>query len=198
MKGVYRIGRRGLTLVEVLVTAAAGVLITGALLGFSRIHAQVWQSAMADGTTQSMTQSAIQNMAPTIRAARQVVSASSSSARLTLQLPTYDPSGALIVPLQNGNVVSFYLSDSNGSPEATGGTILWRSVNGTPDDALKGAMAWEAAGADQLVFGFGPPTLEDSLRTIELLGKYVIPKLDKDPVHRTDRFKEAAAASASS
>ena len=72
------------------------------------------------------------------------------------------------------------------------------SVNGTPDDALKGAMAWEAAGADQLVFGFGPPTLEESLRTIELLGKYVIPKLDKDPVHRTDRFKEAAAAAAAS
>ena len=68
------------------------------------------------------------------------------------------------------------------------------SVNGTPDDALKGAMAWESAGADQLVFGFGPPTLEESLRTIELLGKHVIPKLDKDPVHRTDRFKEAAAA----
>jgi alkanesulfonate monooxygenase SsuD/methylene tetrahydromethanopterin reductase-like flavin-dependent oxidoreductase (luciferase family) len=70
------------------------------------------------------------------------------------------------------------------------------SVNGTPDDALEGAMAWEAAGADQLVFGFGPPTLEDSLKTIELLGKYVIPKLDKDPVHRTDRFKGAAAAAA--
>ena len=72
------------------------------------------------------------------------------------------------------------------------------SVNGTPEDALKGAMAWEAAGADQLVFGFGPPTLEDSLETIRLLGEYVIPKLDKDPVHRTDRFKEAAAAAASS
>jgi alkanesulfonate monooxygenase SsuD/methylene tetrahydromethanopterin reductase-like flavin-dependent oxidoreductase (luciferase family) len=71
------------------------------------------------------------------------------------------------------------------------------SVNGTPDDALKGAMAWEAAGADQLVFGFGPPTLEDSLETIRLLGEHVIPKLDKDPVHRTDRFKEAAAAAAS-
>jgi alkanesulfonate monooxygenase SsuD/methylene tetrahydromethanopterin reductase-like flavin-dependent oxidoreductase (luciferase family) len=72
------------------------------------------------------------------------------------------------------------------------------SVNGTPDDALKGAMAWEAAGADQLVFGFGPPTLEDSLETIRLLGEHVIPKLDKDPVHRTDRFKEAAAAAAAS
>jgi len=71
------------------------------------------------------------------------------------------------------------------------------SVNGTPDDALKGAMAWEAAGADQLVFGFGPPTLEDSLETIRLLGEYVIPKLDKDPVHRTDRFKQAAAAASS-
>jgi len=31
------------------------------------------------------------------------------------------------------------------------------------------------------------------METIRLLGEHVIPKLDTDPVHRTTRFREAAA-----
>ena len=56
------------------------------------------------------------------------------------------------------------------------------------------ARRWEGAGADQLVFGIGPDTLEDTLETIRLMGEHVIPKIDTDPVHRTTRFREAAAA----
>jgi alkanesulfonate monooxygenase SsuD/methylene tetrahydromethanopterin reductase-like flavin-dependent oxidoreductase (luciferase family) len=64
---------------------------------------------------------------------------------------------------------------------------------GTPDQALESAQRWEAAGADQICFGVGTASQEDSLRTIELMGKYVIPKIDKDPVHRTTRMRDAAA-----
>ena len=67
------------------------------------------------------------------------------------------------------------------------------AVIGTPDDALKGARDWEAAGADQLVFGLGTTTKEETLTTIRLLGEHVIPKIDTDPVHRTTRFREAAS-----
>ena len=35
---------------------------------------------------------------------------------------------------------------------------------------------------------------EVARRTIELFGKHVIPRFDKDPVHRTTRFREAALA----
>ena len=35
--------------------------------------------------------------------------------------------------------------------------------------------------------------LEDTLETIRLIGEHVIPKIDRDPVHRTTRFREAAA-----
>jgi hypothetical protein len=31
------------------------------------------------------------------------------------------------------------------------------------------------------------------LETIRLLGEHVIPKLDTDPEHRTNRFRDAAA-----
>jgi alkanesulfonate monooxygenase SsuD/methylene tetrahydromethanopterin reductase-like flavin-dependent oxidoreductase (luciferase family) len=68
------------------------------------------------------------------------------------------------------------------------------SVIGDPDSALKGCQDWANAGADQLVFGIGPASQEDTLRTIRLLGEHVIPKLDTDPVHRTTRMREAAAS----
>jgi len=71
---------------------------------------------------------------------------------------------------------------------AAGGLVL-----GTPDDALETCRKWEAAGADQLVFGVGMTTQEQMLKTIRLMGEHVIPKIDKDPVHRTTRLREAVA-----
>jgi alkanesulfonate monooxygenase SsuD/methylene tetrahydromethanopterin reductase-like flavin-dependent oxidoreductase (luciferase family) len=68
-----------------------------------------------------------------------------------------------------------------------GGVVL-----GDPDDALAQCKKWEAAGIDQLVFGIGPAKIEDTIRTIELLGKHVIPKIDTDPVVSTTRYRENA------
>jgi alkanesulfonate monooxygenase SsuD/methylene tetrahydromethanopterin reductase-like flavin-dependent oxidoreductase (luciferase family) len=67
------------------------------------------------------------------------------------------------------------------------------AVLGDPDDALEQCRRWEAAGADQLVFGLGTATQEQSLEMIRLMGEHVIPKIDKDPIHRTTRLREAAA-----
>ncbi|MGC9960677.1 MAG: LLM class flavin-dependent oxidoreductase [Acidimicrobiales bacterium] len=75
---------------------------------------------------------------------------------------------------------------------AAGGAM----IAGNPDDALAQCRRWEAAGADQLVIGVGPGSHEATIETLRLLGTHVIPLLDRDPVHRTDRFREAAAASA--
>jgi alkanesulfonate monooxygenase SsuD/methylene tetrahydromethanopterin reductase-like flavin-dependent oxidoreductase (luciferase family) len=69
-------------------------------------------------------------------------------------------------------------------------------IAGSPDDALAQCRRWEAAGADQLVIGVGPGSHEGTIETLRLLGEHVIPKLDRDPVHRTTRFREAAAAAA--
>jgi alkanesulfonate monooxygenase SsuD/methylene tetrahydromethanopterin reductase-like flavin-dependent oxidoreductase (luciferase family) len=66
------------------------------------------------------------------------------------------------------------------------------AVIGTPDDAIKGCRDWEAAGADQLVFGLGTATKEETLETIRLLGEHVIPKIDTDPLHRTTRLRATA------
>jgi alkanesulfonate monooxygenase SsuD/methylene tetrahydromethanopterin reductase-like flavin-dependent oxidoreductase (luciferase family) len=67
-------------------------------------------------------------------------------------------------------------------------------VLGDPDDALRACQQWADAGADQLCFGQGMATQEEALETIRLMGEHVIPKIDKDPDFRTNRFRSDAAA----
>jgi alkanesulfonate monooxygenase SsuD/methylene tetrahydromethanopterin reductase-like flavin-dependent oxidoreductase (luciferase family) len=69
-------------------------------------------------------------------------------------------------------------------------------VVGDPNDALQACQEWADAGADQLCFGQGMATQEEALETIRLMGEHVIPKLDKDPEHRTSRFRREAGATA--
>jgi alkanesulfonate monooxygenase SsuD/methylene tetrahydromethanopterin reductase-like flavin-dependent oxidoreductase (luciferase family) len=65
-------------------------------------------------------------------------------------------------------------------------------IVGDPDHALAQVRRWEAAGADQLIFGTGSGELDDILEMIRLMGEHVIPKVHADPVHRTTRMREAA------
>ena len=67
-------------------------------------------------------------------------------------------------------------------------------ICGDPSEALEQCRRWESAGADQLVFGSGMASLDEELETIRLLGEHVIPKIDLDPIHRTSRFRDAAAS----
>jgi alkanesulfonate monooxygenase SsuD/methylene tetrahydromethanopterin reductase-like flavin-dependent oxidoreductase (luciferase family) len=79
------------------------------------------------------------------------------------------------------------------TPEALDYAIDGGLLCGDPDMALEQARRWEAAGADQLSFGVGMATHEEYLETIRLMGEHVIPKIDKDPTHRTTRFRQQAA-----
>lgn len=66
---------------------------------------------------------------------------------------------------------------------------------GTPDEVCEQLRAYERTGVDQLVFGF-PNNLskEEASECIELFGKEVIPQYDRDPVHRTKRFRDSVLA----
>lgn len=69
-------------------------------------------------------------------------------------------------------------------------------VVGDPDDCAKAIRNWENIGVDQLCFS---PTTnnmhqEQIIGSMELFGKEVLPQFDKDPVHSTTRYREAAAA----
>jgi alkanesulfonate monooxygenase SsuD/methylene tetrahydromethanopterin reductase-like flavin-dependent oxidoreductase (luciferase family) len=69
------------------------------------------------------------------------------------------------------------------------------AIVGNPDQALEQCRRWEAAGCDQISFGVSGGDLEASLETIRLLGEYVIPKIDTEPLHSTTRYRQAAAKS---
>jgi alkanesulfonate monooxygenase SsuD/methylene tetrahydromethanopterin reductase-like flavin-dependent oxidoreductase (luciferase family) len=82
------------------------------------------------------------------------------------------------------------------TPETIEYSIQAGGIIGDPDHALEQCRRWEAAGADQISFGVGTAPHEATLETIRLMGEHVIPKLDKDPVHRSTRMRDGTAAKA--
>lgn len=149
--------RRGVSLPEVLISASISTALVSGLIAFSRFQQLTWLDGVASTSSQSAAQMAMQRITPDIRCARQVVSGLSNTSRLTLQMPLFAANGSLVVPLLDGDVVSYYLSDSTGSTQATGG-ILWRSVNGVPDAkwALQGKAGRISLGAGGLGFTYLP------------------------------------------
>jgi len=71
----------------------------------------------------------------------------------------------------------------------TGSTLV-----GSPEEIAAVIRVWEQLGVDQLIFSPLTMTMDqkDVLRSVECFGKHVIPKFDRDPVHRTTRQREAA------
>ena len=74
---------------------------------------------------------------------------------------------------------------------ATGQRIV-----GDPDECAKAVQQYVDVGCDQLVFGILATTLSQDacMKNCELFGKEVIPRFDRDPVHSTTRYREAALA----
>lgn len=67
---------------------------------------------------------------------------------------------------------------------------------GDPDDCVHAIQQWVDIGVDQICFS---PTTNNLpadvvIESMELFGREVIPKFDTDPVHRTTRQREKAAA----
>lgn len=69
-------------------------------------------------------------------------------------------------------------------------------VIGDPDDCARAVQRWADIGVDQLTFSPTTNTLatEQVTASMELFGKEVIPRFDKDPVHSTTRYREAASS----
>jgi alkanesulfonate monooxygenase SsuD/methylene tetrahydromethanopterin reductase-like flavin-dependent oxidoreductase (luciferase family) len=68
-------------------------------------------------------------------------------------------------------------------------------IIGDPEDCARGVQTYADIGVDQIVTGPNCHpfrTQEESLRSLRLFGQEVLPRFDKDPVHRTTRMREAA------
>ena len=98
----------------------------------------------------------------------------------TLPRPEGIPAWPDLVPPLNDEMLDAFLG-------------LGAAIVGDPDDVVAQVARWEATGADQFVMVRGVKTREQTLRMLRLMGEHVIPKFDKDPVHRTTRLRAAAA-----
>jgi alkanesulfonate monooxygenase SsuD/methylene tetrahydromethanopterin reductase-like flavin-dependent oxidoreductase (luciferase family) len=67
---------------------------------------------------------------------------------------------------------------------------------GTPEEISKVVEMYEEAGVDQLIYAPLTLSLEQKyvLESIETFGKHVLPKFDRDPVHRSRRLREQQLA----
>lgn len=156
--------RSGATLVEMLLTSSVLVLIGLVSINFNKVGTVSWDDCAADHRSELAAELGMQRLAPLIRAARSVTVASSSATVLTLQMPKYDSGNNVLVPLQNGDVDAFYLSDTTGSQQASGG-ILWRSVNGVPDRiwSLEGSRGRVTLASGGLNFTYNPTSAPESV-----------------------------------
>ncbi len=68
------------------------------------------------------------------------------------------------------------------------------SCCGDPDEALASCQRWESPASISSCSASVRRRVEDTLETIRLMGEHVIPKIDTDPVHRTTRMRDGAAA----
>jgi alkanesulfonate monooxygenase SsuD/methylene tetrahydromethanopterin reductase-like flavin-dependent oxidoreductase (luciferase family) len=71
-------------------------------------------------------------------------------------------------------------------------------VVGDPDDCAKAVRKWEDIGVDQLCFSPTTTNMDQAeiIASMELFGTEVLPQFDKDPVHRTTRYRQAAGVQA--
>jgi len=69
------------------------------------------------------------------------------------------------------------------------------AIVGDPDDCAKAVEQWRDIGVDQMTFSPTTNVLPTEVVTasMELFGREVIPRFDKDPLHSTTRYREQAA-----
>jgi len=67
-------------------------------------------------------------------------------------------------------------------------------IVGDPDECARAVQQYVDIGCDQIIFGIlaSSQPQETALETIRLFGAEVQPRFDKDPVHSTTRYREAA------
>ena len=69
-------------------------------------------------------------------------------------------------------------------------------IVGDPDECARAVQQYVDIGCDQIIFGIlaSSQPQEVALQSVDLFGKYVQPRFDKNPVHSTTRMREAALA----
>ena len=156
--------RRGISLIESIIAAAMFVLVAVGLANLCSIGTNTFARADAGMSARQVLGEAISRMAPTLRKALRVDLTQADADFLAVVVPKRDSSGNLILPLIDGDVIAFYLSDTSGSTNKKG-TILWRSVNGVADTAwsLRNGIGQTDLGTQHLSFTYTPADEPESV-----------------------------------
>lgn len=181
--------RRGVSIVEMVTASGMSLLLMLMVCPLVRFSDRTWAQSGAEGSAKEVLHRAVQRMSPSIRSARRVAAAASGANVLTLVMPRVDAvAGEYVLPLEDGDTVCFYLSDSSGSRSAAG-TVLWRSVNGVPDAAwsMRGSHAAMDLGGSGLLFTYFPSASNPSgvgisLTTTQWMGDTTISRTEPTQV----------------
>lgn len=123
--------KHGFTSVELMYGATITALVIGGVATLMSGLNRMTGRSVADYTAKEVLHRATSKMAPLIRSAM-IVNPASDSTHLILEEPVQNQDGTYPLPLQAGDEIEFYLSDSTGSMNATG-TVLWEADDGVPD-----------------------------------------------------------------
>lgn len=181
--------RRGISLVEMVTASGMSLLLMLMVAPLVRFSDRTWAQSGAEANAKEVLHRAVQRMSPSIRSALRVDVAASGGTVLTLVMPRVDiVTGEYVLPLEAGDTVCFYLSNTSGSRTATG-TILWRSVNGTPDAtwSKRGSRPAMDLGGSGLRFTYFPSASDPSgvgisLTTTQWMGDTTISRAEPTQV----------------
>jgi type II secretory pathway pseudopilin PulG len=152
--------RKAFTLIELLAAMFTMALSFSILVPMVSSTNRVWTKGSAEAATKDLLSQAALKLSPTLRNALRVDVASSTPSKLVVVLPKIDPTtGTYAMPLQDGDVIAYYLSDKSGSPSMKG-TILWKATNGVPDPSwsLRSGRGAIDFGTNAFFFNFDSPT----------------------------------------
>ena len=148
--------RRGHSLIELMIVM--WVMLICALLLFSVMNfgGTVWSRTNGEQDSKTALYFAIEKMAPTIRNALRV-DPTSTATSLVVVLPKSDGAGGYVLPIVDGDKITFYLSDATGTI-GHAGNILWRALNGVPDAswAITGTPGAQDVTSQSLTFAYAP------------------------------------------
>lgn len=159
----------GFTLIETIAAMAILLLCLGLVAPMIRTTKQIWNQTSMDSQNKELLAQAVLRIAPTIRNGLMTDTAHSTSHQLVVITPYVDPvTKTYVFPLTGGDSTAFYLSDTSGDPKKPG-TILWRSVNGTPDKnwSLRSGKGRLDLGTSNLTFSYDVPS-DPSLVTVSV------------------------------
>ncbi len=118
------VGRRGLTLVELLVSMVITVLVLGALMSLYVSAVCSYALQTADCSAQAQARQALRSALPYIREVRDVLHAQPDYLRFHL----VDPQPT-IPGMATGAEMCIYLGEGNGYPNTASGEYLWLAAN---------------------------------------------------------------------